>query len=378
MNDRERFVAYVSGEPVDRPPYWLNWTPWETTWQRWRAEAEAGHVSGGFDFPLDIEELDKFTGEFRVPFDPDQTPMGIPVNTGPCPKIEERVLEETDEFVIRVDSWGIKRRDFKHRTSMSEFIEFPVKSREDWERFKAKRLDPDHPDRLTGNWREPCAEWTAKGYPIRLGQFPDAGVFGPLRWMLGDEEGLIAFHTMPDLVHEIMDHITAVYLAVFEKVVQEVQVDVIHFWEDMCYRNGPLISPKHWEEFMGPNYRRVKAFAQEHGIPVISVDTDGNPDLIAAPMIEAGVNYLYPMEVAGGCDVNVWREKYPTLAMMGGVDKRALAQGPRAIDRELARVRPALEKGMYIPALDHLIPDDVSWDNYCYYAEALKRLVGKQ
>ena len=63
--------------------------------------------------------------------------------------------------------------------------------------------------------------------------------------------------------------------------------------------------------------------------------------------------------------------------MMGGINKRALAQGPAAIDRELARIAPAVDKGRYIPDLDHLIPDDVPWENYCYYAQALKQLVGK-
>ena len=73
----------------------------------------------------------------------------------------------------------------------------------------------------------------------------------------------------------------------------------------------------------------------------------------------------------------VWRSKFPTLAFLGGIDKRALAIGPSAIDRELERVWPAVEKGRYIPDLDHLVPDDVSWENYCYYTEKLKRLVGK-
>jgi len=377
MNDRERFVASVLGEPVDRPPYWLFWGPWKTTWKRWAQEVQSGAASEGHRFLAGAaDEHLIFYESFRASFEPDQPPRAIPVNCGPCPRIEEEIIEETDEFVIHIDSWGIKRRDFKHRESMSEFIQFPVKEREDWEQFKAKRLNPDHPDRLEGNWRELCAEWTAKGYPIQLGVYPDAGVFGPYRWLLGDEEGLVAFYTMPDLVHDIMDHLTTLYLAVFEKVVQEVRVDVIHLWEDMCYRNGPLISPRHWEEFLGPNYRRIKKFAQEHSIPVISVDTDGDPDLIAPPMMRAGVNLLFPMEVAAGCDVNVWRDRYPTLGMMGGIDKRVLARDPEAIDQELARIRPAMEKGRYIPALDHLVPDDVSWDNYCYYAEALKRLVG--
>ncbi len=158
---------------------------------------------------------------------------------------------------------------------------------------------------------------------------------------------------------------------------KEIRVDVIHLWEDMCYKNGPLISPRMWEEFLGPNYRRIKAFAIEHNIPVISVDTDGNPDRITPPMIRSGVNLLFPMEVAAGVDINAWREKYPALAFMGGIDKRKLALGPAAIDRELERIRPAVEKGRYIPDLDHLVPDDVSWENYCYYVAALKRQVGK-
>ncbi|MBM3190127.1 MAG: hypothetical protein FJZ90_15575 [Chloroflexi bacterium] len=214
-----------------------------------------------------------------------------------------------------------------------------------------------------------------KGWPIQLGDYPDLTVFGGVRWLMGPEECLLAFYTMPDLVHEIMEHLTTVFLAVFEQVVREVRIDVIHIWEDMAGRQGPLISPKHWREFMGPNYRRIKGFADAHGILLISVDTDGQPELIIPPMMEHGVNYLFPFEVAAGCDVHDVQRRYPTLGIMGGIDKRALAHGPAAIDAELARIRPAIARGRYIPALDHLIPDDVSWSNYCYYAEALRKLI---
>lgn len=360
MTDRERFVACLLGEPVDRPPYWLFWSPWATTWARWEREGKPASVK-----------------DHRSIFQPDQPPIGVPVNCGPCPRIERSVIQEDLESVTFIDSWGIKRRDLKGRVSMSQFLEFPVKDRKDWERFKEERLDPDHPDRLRGDWRTRCAEWTQKGYPIQLGYYPDVTIFGGVRWLLGDEECLIAFYTMPDLIHEMMDHLASLYLTVFEHVVQEVRVDVILIWEDMCGRQGPLISPAHWDEFMGSPYRRIKAFARRHGIPLISVDTDGDPARIIPPMMRAGVNYLYPMEVAAGCDVNRLREQYPTLGMMGGIDKRALAIGPAAIDKELERIKPAVEQGRYIPDLDHLIPDDVSWDHYCYYAEALKKLVGK-
>jgi len=311
-------------------------------------------------------------------FDADPAPAGVPVNCGPCPRFEHVVYEEDGESITHNDSWNIKRRDLKNRESMSQFLEFPVKDRASWEQFKEERLNPDHPDRIAGNWRTHCQNWMKEGIPIQLGYFPDVGVFGGLRWLLGDEECLIAFYTMPDLVHEIMDHLTSLYITVFDKVVKEVRVDIIHIWEDMCGRQGSLISPQHWEQFMGPCYRRIKSFADQHAIPVISVDTDGNPDAITPPMIKAGVNLLFPVEVAAGCDVNDIQARYPGLALMGGIDKRVLAEGPKAIDAELERIRPAMERGRYIPDLDHLIPCDVSWENYCHYCRALKKLVGKE
>jgi len=358
MNDRERFLACILGEPVDRPPFWLFWKPWDRTWERWEREGKPDQII-----------------DHRSVFGVDQGPMTIPVNTGPCPRINKTIISEDRDYIVFIDSWGIKRRDYKHGESMSDFLDFPVKTYADWLEFRDKWLNPDDPRRLEGNWRELGAAWLTKGYPILLGDYPDAGIFGPFRWLMGDENGLVAFHTMPDLVHEIMDHMTSLYLTVFAQVVKEVRVDVIHLWEDMCYKGGPLISPQFWEDFMGPCYRRIKAFAIQNNIPVISVDTDGQPDKITPLMMRAGVNFLFPMEVAAGCDVNIWRDRYPTLGMMGGIDKRALAKTPLAIDQELARVKPAMKKGRYIPDLDHLVPDDVSWENYCYYAESLKRMI---
>ncbi len=358
MTHRERFLNCVLGEPVDRVPFWLFWGPWGRTWERWQREGK----------PEDVTDHRAFMA-------PDPPPHSVPVNCGPCPRFEREVIEEDDDYVTFTDTWGIVRRDYKHGESMSQFVKFPVANRGDWERYKAERLDPDHPDRLAGEWREQCRQWMDNEVPIQLGYFPDVTIFGGVRWLLGDEECLLAFYTDPRLVKDIMTHLTDLYLVVFTQVVRHVRLDVIHIWEDMCGRQGPLISPAHWREFMGPCYRRIKEFAVEHGIPVISVDTDGRPDDIVAPMMEAGVNYLWPMEVAAGCDVNDYRQRFPGMALMGGIDKRALAAGSEAIDVELDRIWPAVERGRYIPDLDHLIPDDVSWDNYRYYAAQLKERV---
>lgn len=359
MTDRERFVNHLLGREVDRVPFCLFWGPWGTTWRRWQREGK----------PESIRDHRGFAS-------PDSSPMTVGVNYGPCPAFQRQVFEETADYVVHTDAWGIIRRDYKGGTSMSQFLKFPVAGREDWESFKAQRLDPHHVDRLKGDWLKACQEAMKRGRPIQLGGYPSTTYYGGLRWLLGDEECLVAFYDDPQLVHDIMDHLCTVHLAVFQAVVDAgVRVDVIHIWEDMCGRQGSLISPRHWREFMGPCYFRVKAFAEAHDIPLISVDTDGWPDAIIPPMMEHGVNYLYPMEVAAGCDVNDYRRRYPTLGMMGGIDKRALAKEPEAIEAELDRIWSCVLTGRYIPDLDHLIPDDISWDNWVYYTKALRRRI---
>lgn len=359
LSQRERFVRCILGEDVDRPPFWLFWGPWGRTFQRWEREGKPPEANHRNLWPVE------------------SPPNTVPIHCGPYPPLPYTVIEENEDYITWIDNWGITRRDYKHGESMPAFLDFPVKNRDDWERYKKERLDPETPGRLNGNWKEVCLSWMKDELPIQLGYFPDVGIYGSLRWLLGDEDCLVAFKLDPELVHDIMNHMTDLYINLFEKVVSAgIRIDVVHLWEDMCGKQGPLISPKDWREFMKPCYLRIKEFCIRNDIPILSVDTDGQPDLIVPPMMEAGVNYLWPLEVAAGCDVNVFREKYPELGLMGGIDKRKLAEGPKAIDEELERVRPAMEKGRYIPELDHGIPDNVSWQNYCYYAERLGRFVG--
>ncbi len=359
MTHRERYVRCLTGQPVDRVPYWLLWSPWKTTRARWIREGMP-----------DVEN-------HRDLFDTDPRPAVVPVRYGPWPPLQ-RVIHEDGEFIVHYDSWGVKRRDFRHGESMSEFLEFPVKSREDWEFFRDRYLDPGNPGRFPDGWKEQCARFDDEGVPVHIGYYPDVGLFGCLRWLLGDEDMLVGFYTMPDLIRDILAHLTDHWLFLFERVVREVHVDIVHMFEDLCGRQGPLISPAMWMEFFAPHYRRIREFVDRHGIPLFSVDTDGNPYKLIGLMMDAGVNYMWPFEVAAGCDVNEVRRMYPDLALMGGFDKRALAIGREAIDRELERIRPVVTGGRYIPETDHSIPDDVSWDNYRYFADGLRKLAGKE
>ena len=84
---------------------------------------------------------------------------------------------------------------------------------------------------------------------------------------------------------------------------------------------------------------------------------------------------MYPFEVQSHMNVAEIRRQYPRLGMQGGIDKKALAAGKEAIDRELEARVPVVLTGGYIPHVDHGVPPDVSWENFCYYRRKLDAML---
>jgi uroporphyrinogen decarboxylase len=253
---------------------------------------------------------------------------------------------------------------------MPEFLDYPVKTRDDWARLK-ERLRPDDAGRSAVDWEAFRARIAETGEAVQVGWFP-YGVFGTPRDFLGAEELLIAFHTQSELVRDMMNRLTDVWIGVFERVAAQARIDHIHIWEDMSGRQGSLISPAMARDFMMPCYDRIADFARRAGVRVISVDTDGDCSELVPLMTEHGVNLFLPFEVQAGNDVREYRRKYGDLGIMGGLDKRALAGTRGDIDREVEKAREMVRAGRYVPGFDHLIPPDVSWENFKYAASKLR------
>ena len=153
--------------------------------------------------------------------------------------------------------------------------------------------------------------------------------------------------------------------------------DFAGFWEDMAYKTGPLLSPKHFREFLLPNYKKVTACLRDWGIDAIFVDSDGNIDQLIPLWLEGGVNGFHPLEVAAGMDPVALRKRYGrSVLLRGGIDKRKLAQGGQALrDEVLSKVPFLARSGGYVPYIDHETPPDVSWANFQEYARLVREAV---
>ena len=356
MNNRERIINTVLGKPTDRLPYFCHFGPWSETFQRWKNEGLEGNWYDGLDFDEG----------FRV----------INVDLGYVPPFEYEFISEDERTITARNEQGIVRRSMKHGATIPEFLDYPVKDRATWESLK-KRLDPDDPNRFPPDWKKRADELNSGEAANQLGTHP-YGLFGTLRDMFGVEKLLFMMYDDRELIGEIMDYLTDFWIAVWEKAVKDVRVDAIHMWEDMSGVSGSLISPSMIRELMVPCYKRMKVFCKRHNIPIFSLDTDGNVELIIEPFIEGGINLLFPFEVQACGDVYKFLERHPSLCCMGGIDKRALALGFDAIDAELERVSPSFKTGHYIPQLDHLIHPEVSYGNFVYYCNRLKVMCGKK
>jgi len=357
MTPGERFVRCLAGQSVDRIPYGvgIGWIPWGGGLARWRAESGRSDLDPAQEFGFDLS-------------------CAAPaLNAGIFPPFERREIADEGDLVVFRDERGITARGRKDGCSMPEFLEYPVRTREDWEQLKVERLDPDTPGRVVEDWPAFRERLRRTGEAVQVGWFP-FGVFGTPRDLLGVEALLVGFYETPELIRDMMEHLTSLWISLWERVAREVRIDHIHIWEDMSGRQGSLISPAMVRAFMMPCYDRIAAFAREAGVRLISVDTDGDCSELVPIMMEHGVNVFFPFEVQAGNDIREYRRRYPNLGIMGGLDKRALARMRADVDREVARAAEMARLGGYIPGFDHLIPPDVPWENFRYAAERLKEI----
>ncbi len=358
MKCGERVVRCLSGGDIDHVPFGvgLGWQPWGEALERWRQENCNPSFDPGKYFGYD--------SSFAIPR----------LESGPFPHYENKILEDEGDTIISVDWRGITMRNRKDGGSMPEFLDYPVKSPEDWDRIKHERYSLDKIDeRVTEDWPAFINRIAVTGEAVQVGVFP-WGVFGTVRDILGTEEFLINFIAEPEMVKDMMLHLTGLWIGLWERVAANVQIDHIHIWEDMSGRQGSLISPAMIEEFMMPCYDRIADFAKNHGVRIVSVDTDGDCSELVPIMMKHGINMFFPFEVQAGCDVLDYRGKYPDLGIMGGLDKRVLSGSIAEVDVEIEKTEKMISKGRYVPMFDHLIPPDAKWENFKYAADKIKEL----
>lgn len=204
-------------------------------------------------------------------------------------------------------------------------------------------------------------------------------IYGTLR----DWIGVVGISYMmvddPELLREIIDAFADMQYRCVEYTLEHVtdKFDAGSMWEDICFKNGPLIRPELFREWCAPHYARLSSLFHKHGIRNIYLDCDGCIDKLVPIWVDNGVNVMFPIEVGtwGGSYAR-FREMCGTRVRgVGGMDKRVFAYDRKAIDDEIERLKPIIALGGFIPCPDHRIAPDAKYENVQYYVDKMHELV---
>lgn len=372
MTFRENAMAVLHYEAYEKFPV-VSFGYWGETVQKW---ANEGHITR--------EEADDYCrrgdngwGDRSI-----MKKLGFDFNWNSCvgsssdlfPAFEEKTLEERPDGsrVIR-DGSGLIVLVKPGIVSIPAEIGTSLTDRSVWEQEYLPRLRFSM-ERISTELLETLRDDAGREIPVGI---HCGSLMGRMRDLLGVEQMSYLLADDFDLYEEIIDTMDGLcYECVKAMLDSGAKFDYAHFWEDICFKNGPLVIPSMFDEYVGPHYKRITDLLHSHGIDIISVDCDGWIDRLIPTWLENGVNTMFPIEVGTwNASIAPWREQYGReLRGVGGMNKTVFSRDRAAVDAEIERLRPLIELGGYIPCPDHRIAPDAKYENVQYYCDRMQNL----
>ena len=282
---------------------------------------------------------------------------------------EPVIIAETEETVTKLDGNGAYLRKHKLHNATPEHVDFTVKTREDWEKYRPLLIEPDERRINFEGYRKAKAQAKANG---RFFTVSSVHVFEAIHPICGHENLLMGMILDSDWILDMCEVYTNLIMnlhkILFEK---EGNPDGIWFYEDMGFKERPFMSPDKYKELIMPYHKRACDYAHSVDLPVI-MHSCGFIEPLLPYMIEAGIDCLQVIEIKAGMDLLRIYEKFgDKIALMGGIDVRCLYSNDKAvIDEELNKKIPIVKNGFgFIVHSDHSIPKTVDYEIFKYYIE---------
>jgi len=322
MNHVERFRALMGFEPVDRLPVWEWAMWWDATIAHWKTQG----------LPADLETVFDVAEYFGL--DPYQ----------------QFWFSTTDPTIDAVQ----------------HHVEGIVSNMDDYLRVRPS-LFPDHAEAIHA--MRPWAERQAQGEVVVW--ITLEGFFWFPRTLMGFTKISYAFYDQPELLHRINQDLADFNLAILDRVEKACLPTFATIAEDMSYNHGPMISERHFDEFIAPYYRQIVPRLLDRGVMPI-VDTDGDVTRMVPWLMREGIRGVLPLERQAGVDGMAIRRQFPELRLIGHFDKMVMDRGEQALRAEFERLVPLMRSGGFIPSVDHQTPPHVSIDQYRLFVRLLK------
>ncbi len=370
MTNRERAMNILHYKDADRMPA-VHFGYWRELLAEW---AEQGHISHELaanvgDGNAADRELDAILG-----WDFNWFTVAWHANTL-SPAFEPRELEILPDGSRRVlTHMGVIERIKPGIASIPSEDDYLLKDRDAFETlFKPKMQFFPERARLdyfcTFNDTHPTDRPIGLMLGSVLGQIRDMTTVRGLSFLAYDED--------EELLADIIDTYADMQYRCVEAILATgARFDFAHYWEDICFKNGPLISPAMFERLCAKHYKKRNDLCHRYGIDIISLDCDGVTEQLLPTWFENGVNTMFPIEVGvWGDQFEPARAKYGKgMRGVGGMNKLVLRQDRAAVDAEIERMRRLASLGGFIPCPDHRLMPGTKFGLVQYYTERIRSI----
>ena len=358
LSDRERFNNQMHYRPIDRS-FNMEFGYWEENYHQWSIFTENGITNEG--------EANVFFSFDRI--------GGVGGCIGMRPAFESKKVGETETTYIYQNGDGLFAEVPKDgHSTIPHYVKSSITTPDDWKRVKEERFRLDDPARKVNIEALKQAHLPTRDYPLGV---HCGSMIGRIRDMLTFEGLAYACYDYPEMVEDMVETHCQMVELFLDQVLGQLDFDYASGWEDICFKNGPLISLDFFHKVVVPRYKRIGSRLHKHGIDLWYTDCDGDVRPLLPGFLEAGINCLFPFEVNGCAHPGeLFAEYGKDLRIMGGVDKIQLGKGPKEIKAYLETLAPLVERGGYIPFCDHRCPPNVTVENYLYYLDLKERMFG--
>lgn len=347
MTPRERVLACLAGECPDMVP--MRDAPLGRAIARWEQE---GMKKGGFPSVF-FENCIDGTG-----FDDS---LQLPVET---------IRDDGRERLVR-NANGVTMLELPGEDCTSHPMGFLIKTRANWEK---------HKDRITPDIRrisQPTLDWYRE-----LGVKRESwtcvvisGPFGHVCELIGMPRTLEVMAEDPDWFRDVAETYVTYQLGMLELLrSQGVKLDGLYVADDITFITGPLFSPAMFRELVLPGEKKLYDYMHEWGGHVYR-HTDGNNWKCIPLLIEAGIDFLDPLEVKAGMQLRELKDTFGRqLVWVGNIDARILYRSDkREIEAEVRQKLAVFPEGGYLYRVDGPITGEASLEAYRFLIECVKK-----
>ncbi len=358
LTDRERFIRQMHGKSVDRC-FNMEFGYWQENFTQWSIFRENGITNN--------QDADRFFS-----FDRLET-FGSPVWMHP--PFEESVVRESATTRVLINADGLLAEVPKdgHET-IPHYIDATIKTPDDWKKVKEERFRRDDPARRIDGEALRRQYPPDRDYPLAIWC---GSLMGKIRDMLTFEGIAYAIYDYPEMLEDMVETACLLVEDELDQVLGHIDFDLASGWEDIAFKQGPIVTLDFFEQVVVPRYQRIGAKLHAAGIDLWYTDCDGDVRPLIPGMLSAGLNTMFPWEVNCAGHPGEALDRFGgELRIMGGVDKMVLAAGRPEIRAYLERLAPWVERGGFIPFCDHRCPPNVPESHYLYYLDLKRSLFG--